>query len=294
MMATAALIFSALFTAARFALTLFAFLLSPSAILLCVFILLFIHVLENYRSFFPNEFQASDFHHIFGNTNSLDCLLDMINALHGSFVGSTSAGRSSQHTGRRAAASTGTSNNPSAPRVQRRRNQSLPVTSDLEVVPADFELMTILNMMKDSSASATEKRDATHNGNIINGTNNNPQNETNKTNKASRQENSATQNQKIHVHQEETETAMTVAMDISGFQTEEIKITVEKSTLLIRGERQNKIGDVFVFEESISLDDKQFSEDSIQASVSDNILEIRIGKKVSAQPRSISISKKEE
>jgi HSP20 family molecular chaperone IbpA len=80
-----------------------------------------------------------------------------------------------------------------------------------------------------------------------------------------------------------------IAMDISGFDVANIRITVENETLCIRGERTNKIGDTFVMDECFALDKEQFDEDSVHAKASDGVLEVKVQKKTAPRPRVISI-----
>ncbi|KAL3893672.1 MAG: hypothetical protein SGARI_008011, partial [Bacillariaceae sp.] len=94
----------------------------------------------------------------------------------------------------------------------------------------------------------------------------------------------AAQHQKVPVHRNETDEALTIAMDISGFDVANIHITVENDVLCIQGERTNKIGDSFIVEEYFDLDKEQFDEDTLKASASEGVLEVKVQKKAAPQP----------
>ncbi len=86
---------------------------------------------------------------------------------------------------------------------------------------------------------------------------------------------------------------MTLALDVPGFATDAIKISVEDdgSVLVVHGERENRIGDIFVVEERFELDEgSTYNLETVQANHVDGVLEITLEKKPAPQPRITSIS----
>lgn len=95
---------------------------------------------------------------------------------------------------------------------------------------------------------------------------------------------------KVPVHREETDETLALALDISGFNVSDIQVTVENSEVIIRGERNNILGETFVVEEVVALYEDRFLENSISAQVLDGILTVTIQKKPTPKPRVISIT----
>lgn len=94
---------------------------------------------------------------------------------------------------------------------------------------------------------------------------------------------------KVPLHHKETDKALTIAMDISGFDVSKLKITVENSFLRFRGERKNKIGDKFILEERFELDEELYDVESVAAHAADGILEVHVSKKEAPMPRVVPI-----
>jgi HSP20 family molecular chaperone IbpA len=102
----------------------------------------------------------------------------------------------------------------------------------------------------------------------------------------------ATRYHKVPVHREETDEKLTLSLDISCFTISDIQVTVENSKLVIMGARNNILGDTFVVEEVVTLDEERFLENSVSAQLLDDngILSVTIQKKPTPKPRVISIT----
>ena len=146
----------------------------------------------------------------------------------------------------------------------------------------DFELISPFNLMMAAAAAANNETAASE-GTTTSGSA--PPEEAAEQSPA----HAASQQQKVPVHRTETDEALVIAMDVSGFDVSNIRITIENDMLCIRGERTNKIGDKFVLEEFFTLDKEHFGEDSVQATASEGVLEVKVPKKAAPQPRVISI-----
>jgi HSP20 family molecular chaperone IbpA len=104
--------------------------------------------------------------------------------------------------------------------------------------------------------------------------------------------------QGIPFHRNETDdgSTLTLGLDVPGFATDAIKISVEQDgdgspVLVVHGERENRIGDIFVVEERFELDEgSTYNLETVQANHVDGVLEITLEKKPAPQPRIISIS----
>jgi HSP20 family molecular chaperone IbpA len=95
---------------------------------------------------------------------------------------------------------------------------------------------------------------------------------------------------KVHVHRDETDKTLSIAFDISGFEVSDIQVTVDNSEVIIRGDRKNVLGDTFLVEERVALDEDRFLEDSVKAQALDGIMMVTIQKKPAPKPRVISIT----
>lgn len=93
----------------------------------------------------------------------------------------------------------------------------------------------------------------------------------------------------IH-YDEETPQAAKMSLDVTGFAPEDIAIHVEDFVVSIKGERTNKLGDVFVLDRRFRLDKTTVCVDDVTASIDDGILELTVPKKSTIGPRSIPIS----
>lgn len=92
----------------------------------------------------------------------------------------------------------------------------------------------------------------------------------------------------IHMH-EETPDAARMSLDVTGFAPEDITIHVENYVVSIKGQRTNKLGDVFVLDRRFRLDKNTASVDRVAATFEDGILELTVPKKCNAGPRQIPI-----
>merc|ERR1712071_709938 len=92
----------------------------------------------------------------------------------------------------------------------------------------------------------------------------------------------------IHMH-EETPDAARMSLDVTGFAPEDITIHVENYVVSIKGQRTNKLGDVFVLDRRFRLDKNTASVDRVAATFEDGILELAVPKKSNAGPRQIPI-----
>jgi HSP20 family molecular chaperone IbpA len=148
----------------------------------------------------------------------------------------------------------------------------------------DFELVSPFHLMMAAAAAP-------------NATDNNPT-ATEESSNDENDRNRASPYQKVPVHRQENENELVISMDVSGFDPSQLCITVEndnnETTLCIRGERVNKIGDRFEVDESFALDPKEFELESVSAAVSEGVLQVKVEKKAPPQPRIISIKANEK
>merc|ERR1712157_626844 len=93
----------------------------------------------------------------------------------------------------------------------------------------------------------------------------------------------------IHYDDESPHVAK-MSLDVTGFPSEDIAIHVEEFVVSIKGERTNKLGDVFVLDRRFRLDKKTAIVDGVTASIEDGILELTVPKKSTAGPRKIPIT----
>lgn len=95
------------------------------------------------------------------------------------------------------------------------------------------------------------------------------------------------------IHREETEKNLKISLDVPGFETNEITVSVEdENRLALLGTRVNRIGDTFEVKESFALDPEVYDHDTIKVELSDGVLDILIEKKPAPKPRIIAISTK--
>ncbi len=92
------------------------------------------------------------------------------------------------------------------------------------------------------------------------------------------------------IHQEETLEAATIALDVTGFTSDNLSIQVEDHVVSISGQRQNRLGDTHMIRRRFKVDKKTVDQDQIRANLSDGVLEIVVPKKPQAGPRAIPIS----
>jgi len=103
--------------------------------------------------------------------------------------------------------------------------------------------------------------------------------------------NSKTIEQRTPIHyDDESPHVAKMSLDVTGFPSEDIDIHVEEFVVSIKGERTNKLGDVFVLDRRFRLDKKTAIVDGVTASIEDGILELTVPKKSIAGPRKIPIS----
>mmetsp|Transcript_4605 Transcript_4605/g.11838 ORF Transcript_4605/g.11838 Transcript_4605/m.11838 type:complete len:323 (-) Transcript_4605:227-1195(-) len=93
----------------------------------------------------------------------------------------------------------------------------------------------------------------------------------------------------IHYDQETPQVAK-MSLDVTGFAPEDIAVSVEDFVVSIKGERTNKLGDVFVLDRRFRLDKSTVCVDDVIASIDDGILELTVPKKSTIGPRKIPIS----
>jgi len=91
----------------------------------------------------------------------------------------------------------------------------------------------------------------------------------------------------IHMH-EETPQVAKMSLDVTGFNPQDIAVHVEDRVVSIRGQRTNKLGDVFVVDRKFRLKNTA-SVDGVTASFEDGILEVTVPKKSIAGCRKIPI-----
>jgi len=93
----------------------------------------------------------------------------------------------------------------------------------------------------------------------------------------------------IHLH-EETPDAARMSLDITGFTPQDVTITVEDHVVFVKGERTNRLGDVFVLDRKFRLDKKTALVEEVTATFdNDGILELTVPKKPLVGPRTIPI-----
>ena len=277
-LAMAILSLFALSIAVRTVLFLLAVVFSPPVLFLCLFFLLISQSGGQYHnSWNAREFQQCfrnprrRFHRFFSSNNGNRC---------GNRRGQWRAAASDRRTPSNASQA---SRAPAAPPMAPTRQE--PQQQQATAAPTgrdDFELISPFNLMMAAAAAAESATQSEGQDNATPNTNEQagdriPSNST------------PTQQQKVPVHRNETDEELTIAMDISGFDIANIQITVENDVLCIHGERTNKIGDSFIVEECFDLDKEVFDEDTVTASASEGVLEVKVQKKAAPQPRVISI-----
>jgi hypothetical protein len=81
-----------------------------------------------------------------------------------------------------------------------------------------------------------------------------------------------------------------MSLDITGFTQQDVTITVEDHVVFVKGERTNRLGDVFVLDRKFRLDKKTALVEEVTATFdNDGILEITVPKKSLVGPRTIPI-----
>jgi HSP20 family molecular chaperone IbpA len=95
--------------------------------------------------------------------------------------------------------------------------------------------------------------------------------------------------QKVPIHCDETDESVSIALDVSGFGADELKVSLEDHVLSLFGKRRNKVGDTFIVHHRFSLNRSAFDEESIKANLSEGILEISVHKKPEPKARLIPI-----
>merc|ERR1712071_168688 len=72
---------------------------------------------------------------------------------------------------------------------------------------------------------------------------------------------------------------MGIALDVPGYNAENLTIKLESHFLTVSGERKNRIGDTFVIRHCFDVEESMFDEETIKASLADGVLEITVQKK---------------
>merc|ERR1719335_505458 len=93
----------------------------------------------------------------------------------------------------------------------------------------------------------------------------------------------------IHMDDETPERAK-MSLDVTGVSPEDIAVSVDDYVVSVKGERTNKLGDVFVVDRKFRLDKKTAIVDAVTANFDGGILEVVVPKKVLAGPRTIPIA----
>jgi HSP20 family molecular chaperone IbpA len=271
--------------AVRVLLYLFAIVFSPPVLLLCLFTL----VLSSHHGwdFSTRNFNAREFQRCVGNP----CLFRRYFPWGPAPTERSGPPRRSRESANINHHPNATASGTTRPPATRDNKEQRPATSTTSQRPRsnspshDFELVNPFHLMM--AVAGTDANTSTDNE---------ARNTTPATSNASEQDPSEGNNikpefTKIPVHRLETEQALVVSMDISGFDPSQLHITVENTTTLcIRGERTNKIGDRFVLEENFDLDPTVFELDNVTADACDGVLQVKVDKKAPSQPRVISIN----
>lgn len=92
----------------------------------------------------------------------------------------------------------------------------------------------------------------------------------------------------IHMH-DETPDAARMSLDVTGFTPQNVTINVEGNVVSIKGQRTNKLGDVFVLDRKFRLDKNTVIMEGVTAAFDDGILELTVPKKSISGPRMIPI-----
>jgi len=92
----------------------------------------------------------------------------------------------------------------------------------------------------------------------------------------------------IHMH-DETPDAARMSLDVTGFTPQNVTINVEDNVVSIKGQRTNKLGDVFVLDRKFRLDKNTVIMEGVTAAFDDGILELTVPKKSISGPRMIPI-----
>jgi len=80
-----------------------------------------------------------------------------------------------------------------------------------------------------------------------------------------------------------------MSLDAAGFSPGDITVSVDDHVVCIKGERTNKLGDLFVIDRKFRLDKKTALVDGLKASFDGGILEIVVPKNSPVGPRTIPI-----
>jgi len=100
--------------------------------------------------------------------------------------------------------------------------------------------------------------------------------------------------QRVSAHIDETENDITIAMDVHGFGVDDLKISLEDHVLSLSGKRRNRLKDTFFIQKRFVLAESIYDEATIEADLSEGVLEIKIEKKPELQPRTIPITMKQD
>jgi HSP20 family molecular chaperone IbpA len=276
----------ALSMAVRILWYLVAIVFSPPVLLLCLFTL----VMSGNHGwvFSTHDFNAREFQRYFGNP----CRLRRYFAWGPTTAtGRSGPARRSRESGDPDHYPTATASGTTRPPASTRVNTEQPTAStdqpprnnspshDFELVSPFHLMMAVAGTGPNSTSTDTEGRNRS--SDTRNASDRNP---------SDRGDNQP-EFTKIPIHRHETEQALILSMDISGFDPSQLHITVEKiSTLCIRGERTNKIGDRFVLKENFDLNPAEFAVESITANASDGVLQVKVQKKAPSQPRVVSVN----
>eukprot|EP00529_Nitzschia_sp_RCC80_P026875 CAMPEP_0113495844 /NCGR_PEP_ID=MMETSP0014_2-20120614/29815_1 /TAXON_ID=2857 /ORGANISM="Nitzschia sp." /LENGTH=276 /DNA_ID=CAMNT_0000389747 /DNA_START=94 /DNA_END=924 /DNA_ORIENTATION=- /assembly_acc=CAM_ASM_000159 len=93
------------------------------------------------------------------------------------------------------------------------------------------------------------------------------------------------------VHRNETDKVATISIDVTGYNVEDLKISVDDDHIVtVNGRRKNKLGDTYVIHRRFKLDKNTADKDKIEIRLVDGILDIVVPKKSVTGPRLIPIT----
>jgi HSP20 family molecular chaperone IbpA len=271
----------------RFVAFVMEILFSPPVLAMCLVALFIAHNTseDNHPTFVGVEFNVTEFQRLLRNPRRLRRYFNMNQACCGGQChnrrqgpsGGAPTSTSNQQTSQQQQQQSTTQEHTNQQGACREPTNAAPTTAN------DFEIVNALNLLASAMNPSNEESPAssTHSSEFVH---------------VMDEEETKKHLQKVPVHREENDSGLTLSMDISGFEIDNIQISVDNSKLYIRGERKNKIGDTFIIKEQFNLDEEQVVEDSITATAIDGVLEVKIAKKKPPVPRIISITtdKKDE
>lgn len=92
------------------------------------------------------------------------------------------------------------------------------------------------------------------------------------------------------IHQKESEKVAIMALDVTGFTTDDLQVNIDDHVVSVNGTRQNRLGDTYVIRRRFKLDRDTVDEENIRVHLTDGVLEIVVPKKAQVGPRTLTIS----